>query len=135
MFETARRSVDADVDDAGRPGMEGNVRTMTEQLLDVTEHEVIAMSRLFGLLGDPTRVKILLLLCRGEQNVSRLCASLGLAQPTVSHHLGLLRRGGLLKSRREGKAIHYGLDGKLEYSEGCELHIRSTSGVKIRIAK
>ena len=108
---------------------------MTEALLDVTEQEVVALSRLFGLLGEPTRVRILLLLCTGEHNVTRLCELLKLPQPTVSHHLGLLRRGGLLTSRRDGKSIHYGLDGKLEFSEGCELSIRSTSGVRIRIAK
>jgi DNA-binding transcriptional ArsR family regulator len=108
---------------------------MGEALLDVTEQEVVALSRLFGLLGEPTRVRILLLLCDGERNVTRLCELLRQPQPTVSHHLGLLRRGGLLTSRREGKSIHYGLDGKLEFSEGCELTIRSTAGVKIRITK
>ena len=107
----------------------------TEALLDMTDQEVIALSRLFGLLGDPTRVRIMLLLCRGELNVSRLCQVLGLPQPTVSHQLGLLRRGGLLTTRREGKSIHYALDSKLEYSEGCELSIRSAHGVKVRIIK
>ena len=133
MFHTASWSVGAD--DTGRLTTDRNVRTMSEHLLDVSEQEVIAMSRLFGLLGDPTRVKILLLLCRGEQNVTRLCGALKLPQPTVSHHLGLLRRGGLLTSRREGKSIHYALDGKLEFSEGCELSIRSAAGVRIRIIK
>jgi ArsR family transcriptional regulator len=108
---------------------------MTEALLDMTEQEVVALSKLFGLLGDPTRVRIVLLLCRGEMNVSRLCATLGLPQPTVSHHLGLLRRGGLLTTRREGKAIHYALDGRLEYAEGCELSIRSAHGLHVRIIK
>jgi ArsR family transcriptional regulator len=109
--------------------------TTDDALLDMSEQEVIALSRLFGLLGDPTRVRIMLLLCRGELNVSRLCQVLGLPQPTVSHHLGLLRRGGLLTTRREGKSIHYALDSKLEYSEGCELSIRSAHGVRVRIIK
>ena len=108
---------------------------MAEPLMDLNDQEVVALSRMFGLLGDPTRVRILLLLCGGERNVSKLCEMLGLPQPTVSHHLGLLRRGGLLTSRREGKSIHYGLDGKLEFSDGCELSIRSASGVKIRLSK
>ena len=134
MFHTQYWSA-APADDTRRPEAVADHGTATEQLLNVSEQEVIALSRLFGLLGDPTRVRILLLLCRGEQNVSKLCAALKLPQPTVSHHLGLLRRGGLLASRREGKAIHYGLDGKLEFSETCELTIRSASGVRIRIAK
>jgi DNA-binding transcriptional ArsR family regulator len=108
---------------------------MTDPLLDMTDQEVIALSRLFGLLGDPTRVRIVLLLCRGELNVSRLCATLGLPQPTVSHHLGLLRRGGLLTTRREGKSIHYSLDGRLEFADGCELNIRSAHGVRVRVMK
>ena len=109
--------------------------TTDDALLDMTEQEVIALSRLFGLLGDPTRVRIMLLLCRGELNVSRLCQVLGLPQPTVSHHLGLLRRGGLLTTRREGKSIHYALDGRLEYGNECELSIRSAHGVRVRIVK
>jgi DNA-binding transcriptional ArsR family regulator len=116
------------------PGGAGD-GTMTAALLDLTDQEVTSLSRLFGLLGDPTRVRILLLLCKGELNVSRLCATLNLPQPTVSHHLGLLRRGGLLQTRREGKAIHYALDGKLEFADGCELNIASTAGVRVRIIK
>ena len=108
---------------------------MTQELLDITEQDVVALSRLFGLLGDPTRVRILLLLCRGEMNVSRLCQELKMAQPTVSHHLGLLRRGGLLQTRRDGKSIHYALDGKVEFNDGCELSIRGASGMRIRIIK
>jgi DNA-binding transcriptional ArsR family regulator len=108
---------------------------MTEGLLDMTDQDVVALSRLFGLLGDPTRVRIMLLLCRGEMNVSRLCEVLRMAQPTVSHHLGLLRRGGLLQTRRDGKSIHYALDGKVEYADGCELSIRNTAGVRVRVIK
>jgi DNA-binding transcriptional ArsR family regulator len=107
----------------------------TEALLDMTDQEIIALSRLFGLLGDPTRVRIILLLCRGEMNVSSLCQTLGLPQPTVSHHLGLLRRGGILQTRREGKAIFYALDGKLTVADGCELNIRSAAGVRLQIIK
>ena len=108
---------------------------MTQELLDISDQDVVALSRLFGLFGDPTRVRIILLLCRGEMNVSRLCAELKMAQPTVSHHLGLLRRGGLLQTRRDGKSIHYALDGRVEYAEGCELSIRGAAGMRIRIIK
>src|SRR5262245_50127308 len=108
---------------------------MTQGLLDMTDQDIVALSRLFGLLGDPTRVRIMLLLCRGEMNVSRLCEVLHMAQPTVSHHLGLLRRGGLLQTRRDGKSIHYALDGKVEYADGCELSIRNTAGVRVRVIK
>jgi DNA-binding transcriptional ArsR family regulator len=108
---------------------------MTAELVDLTEQDIVSMSRLFGLLGDPTRLRILLLLCKGEMNVSALCNELGLPQPTVSHHLGLLRRGSLLQTRRAGKNIHYGLDGRVEYADGSELIIVGTAGVRVRIIK
>jgi DNA-binding transcriptional ArsR family regulator len=133
MPETLRRADEAGAEARACGG--GEISTMTHELPDVSDAEVMGLSRVFGLLGDPTRVRILLLLCRGEQNVSQLCAALRLPQPTVSHHLGLLRRGGLLTSRRSGKSIFYALDGRLEYSEGCELRIHSAAGVRIRIER
>jgi len=90
---------------------------------------------LFRLLSDKTRLSILMLLARGERNVTSLCDELRLPQPTVSHHLGLLRRGSLLQTRRAGKNIHYALDGRVEYSDGCELLIGGTAGLKVRIIK
>ena len=57
------------------------------------------------LLGDATRLRLLLLLAGGEFNVTELCKRLGLPQPTVSHHLGLLRTAGMVEPRRQGKCI------------------------------
>ena len=62
------------------------------------------------LLGDPTRLRLLGLLEAGERNVSSLCGVLDLAQPTVSHHLGLMREAGLVVSRRQGKQVFYRLN-------------------------
>jgi DNA-binding transcriptional ArsR family regulator len=62
------------------------------------------------ILAEPTRLRVLQLLRPGELNVSSLCEHLGLAQPTVSHHLGLLRDEGLVTSRREGKHVFYALN-------------------------
>lgn len=70
---------------------------------------VDAMARLFRLLSDPTRLRILLLLAEDERNVSDLCRRLRMPQPTVSHHLGLLRMGELVNTRRSGKEIFYSL--------------------------
>ncbi|MGD0390770.1 MAG: metalloregulator ArsR/SmtB family transcription factor, partial [Tepidisphaeraceae bacterium] len=55
---------------------------------------------LFRLLSDKTRLNVLLSLARGERNVTSLCEELGLAQPTVSHHLGLLRGNNMIANRR-----------------------------------
>ncbi len=62
-------------------------------LLDASalDQDLEQLASLFRLLSDKTRLNILLSLARGERNVSSLCKELELPQPTVSHHLGLLR--------------------------------------------
>lgn len=70
------------------------------------------VTELFRLLSDKTRLNILLLLRAGEQNVTALCERLNLPQPTVSHHLGLLRMNNLIDNRRSGKQVFYGLSGR-----------------------
>ncbi len=78
---------------------------------------------LFRLLSDRTRLQIVLLLATGERNVTSLCDELDLPQPTVSHHLGLLRMNRLIINKRQGKQVIYALDsgaksagGKLKFS-------------------
>ncbi|MCP4374553.1 MAG: winged helix-turn-helix transcriptional regulator [bacterium] len=65
------------------------------------------LARVFHSLGDKTRLSIMELLTAGETNVTTLCKKLKLPQSSVSHHLGLLRIGGLVKNRRDGKQIFY----------------------------
>jgi DNA-binding transcriptional ArsR family regulator len=60
-------------------------------------------------IGDPTRLQVLLLLDDGERNVGALCQDLSLTQPALSHHLALLRHGGIIRPRREGKSNYYSL--------------------------
>ncbi len=54
-------------------------------------------------MADETRQRILSLLQAGEMNESDIVARLDLTQPTISHHLALLRRANLVLTRREGK--------------------------------
>ena len=62
------------------------------------------------LMGDPTRRCMLALLAsEGEVCVCEFVAALEDHQPSVSRHLGLLRDGGWLTSRREGTWMHYRL--------------------------
>lgn len=68
------------------------------------------LAQAFRMLSDETRLKIIFYLARKEQNVGSLCDILGLAQPTVSHHLGLLRMGRLIVNRRNGKQVIYSLN-------------------------
>ena len=65
------------------------------------------LARVFHSLGDKTRLSIMMLLTDGEMNVTTLCNKLKLPQSSVSHHLSLLRIGGLVQTRRDGKQIFY----------------------------
>ncbi|WP_416347271.1 ArsR/SmtB family transcription factor [Enterococcus thailandicus] len=62
------------------------------------------------MLSDPTRLKILLYLKNGEQNVTAISQAVEMEQSAVSHQLRLLRENKIVRSRREGKAILYVLD-------------------------
>lgn len=62
----------------------------------------------FKLLSDETRLRILFILRESEEmNVLELCRILGQRQPSVSHHLALLRVNGLIGMRRDGKHNFY----------------------------
>src|SRR3954449_5716408 len=88
---------------------------------------------LFRLLSDKTRLSILMLLAGGERNVSSLCEELRLPQPTVSHHLGLLRMRNLITNRRNGKQVFYGLNGHVQ-GDGAEALAIRVDGFHVRIA-
>jgi len=60
-------------------------------------------------LSDPVRLRVLLLLERGELTVGELARALGLSQPRVSNHLRLLREARLLRERHEGRTTHLSL--------------------------
>src|SRR5436190_22633345 len=77
-----------------------------------TDLQLEHLANLFRLLSDRTRLNLLMLLADGERNVTSLCDSLRLPQPTVSHHLGLLRMSSVIANRRDGKQVFYSLDGR-----------------------
>jgi DNA-binding transcriptional ArsR family regulator len=60
-------------------------------------------------VSDPTRLQVILILGDGEQHVGALCSQLSQSQPAVSHHLALLRHGGIIAPRRQGKNNFYSL--------------------------
>jgi len=58
-------------------------------------------------VSDATRLRILALVAREEMCVCHIVRAVGLAQPTVSLHLGKLKRAGLIEERRAGKWAYY----------------------------
>lgn len=71
---------------------------------------VAALADTFRVLGDVTRVRILLALSLRELCVCDLAELFGLTSSAVSHQLRLLRAHRLVKPRREGKLVYYSLD-------------------------
>ncbi len=65
---------------------------------------------IFKLMADETRVSILWLLSKGQWCVHDLAVVLETSPSNISHHLRLLRAFRLVKGRKEGQKVYYGLD-------------------------
>lgn len=64
----------------------------------------------FRALADPVRLQLVGLIAGGERCNAELAAELGVAPATVSHHLKVLRRAGLLRERKQAPFVHVQLD-------------------------
>jgi DNA-binding transcriptional ArsR family regulator len=71
------------------------------------QRAVVAETRIFQALADPSRRAILEALARGEAAVKELTARFDISQPAVSQHLATLRDAGLVTGRREGRCVYY----------------------------
>lgn len=73
--------------------------------------DIEGQAALFGVLADPTRLKLLKLLSRQKEPdalcVNALAYRLGITQSAVSQHLRVLKSAGLVKGERRGYRIHY----------------------------
>lgn len=69
-------------------------------------------------LADDTRQKIMALCCCRWISVTEIVDQLNVAQPTVSHHLKILKQAGLVKSERKGKQVLYSLNQE-RLAKGC----------------
>ena len=76
----------------------------------IPDREVDRLSRIYKVLGDPTRLRLLMALMGGEMCVCDLSAFLGLSESAISHHLRRLKDLNLVKSRRDGQILYYSLD-------------------------
>lgn len=105
------------------------VRSVQSSLPDADVVQELA--DVFGLLGDPNRLRLLAaLLEAGELCVCDLAAAAGMAESTTSHALRLLRAHQVVKVRRAGRMMHYSLrDGHVRLLLDVALeHVRHTEG-------
>jgi len=72
--------------------------------------ELSELARMFSLLADPTRLRVLTALASGELCVTDLAAASGINRTTISHQLRVLREQRLVRRRRDGKVVYYALD-------------------------
>lgn len=83
--------------------------------LDAMRAHADEASDLLKAMANAQRLRILCLLANGERSVGDLNASVDLSQSALSQHLAVLRRDGLVATRRESQTIHYSLaDGPAE---------------------
>ncbi|HJP67108.1 MAG TPA: metalloregulator ArsR/SmtB family transcription factor [Actinomycetota bacterium] len=83
-------------------------------LLDevISNEEADVAARVFRALGDPARVRLLSMVASAADREACVCdlvPGLDLSQPTVSHHLKVLREAGLLDRERRGSWVYYRL--------------------------
>jgi len=84
-------------------------------------------------LADDTRQRILVMLLEREMSVNEIVEAFKVSQPTISHHLIVLKQLGLVASHKEGKQVFYAINrgnvveccgrliAKFEAQEACEL--------------
>lgn len=74
------------------------------------KRDTLRLQQFLRVLGDTTRLQIVLHLMGGEACVCTIVQRLGLEQTLVSHHLRVLRRVGLIHDRKVGTWVHCSLD-------------------------
>lgn len=82
---------------------------LSPEVRDLRDH-LVASRELLGALADPARQDLVQLLAREELNVGDIADRVTLSRPTVSHHLGILKRAGLVRTRKDGREVFYRLD-------------------------
>jgi ArsR family transcriptional regulator len=91
-----------------------NILVYAYKLMSMQENsrgDIIEQAAIFNALADPTRLRLVRLLCRQHDPdalcVNALAAFLGVTQSAVSQHIRVLKSAGLVKGLRRGYHIHY----------------------------
>jgi len=93
---------------------------METTVIDLAESQA-ALCRVFG---NSRRLLILWLLSKGELSVNEIAARAGSTLQNVSQHLGLLKKTGIVTTRRDGQTIYYQLADN-EYIRDCPAMLRT----------
>lgn len=89
--------------------MDNGTQPEPDRLASLDDDGVIQLAEMFRLMGDPTRLRIILGCLAGPRSVGDIAERLGLSPSLVSHHLRLLRAARVMRGRRHGKQVHYGV--------------------------
>lgn len=108
-----RRAGDASRDPGDAPRGPAGVHAARAAVPGAEQLEALGL--FFKLIGDPTRLGILHGLAPGELCVRDLSEALGMSESATSHQLALLRRARMVRARRAGRSVYYGL---------CDRHVR-----------
>jgi DNA-binding transcriptional ArsR family regulator len=97
--------------------------------LSLTDDLLGLVARRFQVLGEPTRMRILVFLSEREASVQQLTDELQSTHQNVSKHLGVLYQAGMVSRRKEGNRVQYRLS---DYT-ACQLIGQATASVTGRV--
>lgn len=89
--------------------MDNGAQPEPDRLASLDDDGATQLAEMFRLMGDPTRLRIILDCLAGPRSVGDIAERLGLSSSLVSHHLRLLRAARVMRGRRHGKQVHYGV--------------------------
>jgi DNA-binding transcriptional ArsR family regulator len=98
---------------------------MDTMMLDLAERQA-ALCRVFG---NARRILILWMLSEGELPVNEIAARAGSSLQNISQHLSLLKKSGIVTTRREGQTIYYQI-ADLECMKGCPALFRTLDPIE-----
>ena len=98
------------------------------------EDAIMNAADLFSLLGDTTRLRVLVSLLHGELCVTDIAAATEVNRTTISHQLRVLRSNSIVSRRRQGKVVYYSIASET-LTQLLELVAPGVCNVELEIAK
>ncbi len=103
---------------------------MQRRAINIEASDIKRMSEFFKVMGDPTRLRILIELMNGGLCVMHISERVGMSQSATSHQLAVLRRADLVRMTRKGKsAVYFISDEHVRLMlDMAMLHVKEESG-------